>query len=288
MRSATLCASLAIAALACKSGDSSDRPAGSATPPATGEAAGTSASGATKPPPPATALVGKARLVNLHLDKDGKAQPVEVWSQETAQYAAARIAGPVELGAATDWFGVPRAGRALILPVGADPTQLQRMLGRMPTLAEGDQVTVALFASKAGPSIQALWDARADGKLAALAGPPAAGKALITLVTLGVEPHRQALDGGVGSRFFLGTGRGECVAQRVEREGLLGQIIGSGSPAYVEVAPGKTTFTLHAWPSRVSCDSEPKMSFDVEVAADQRSLVLLYTPDGKSLSTISL
>lgn len=283
MRRAFSCASIAIVVVGCKSSDG-DKPTDMPRP----EVPGLTAAGTTKPLLPADALVGRARIANLYLDKDRKSPAVEVWSRETMQHAATRLAGPIELGEASDWFGVPGSDRAVILPAGADPKQISSMLGRIPKLADGDQVTVAVFADRAGASIRSLWEARVDGKLEPLAAPPATGKALVTIVTLGIAPHEPTLASGVGTKFFLGTGRGDCAEQRVERPGLLGPLIGTATPAYVEVAPGKTTFTLHGWPSRVSCDSDPKLSFEVDVEADQRALVLLYTPDGTSLATLSL
>jgi hypothetical protein len=100
-----------------------------------------------------------------------------------------------------------------------------------------------------------------------------------------LRPHEKSLDPKYNpSSFYVGDGKGACVHQRVEDQGFQAAILGGTNPTQHDVAPGKTTFTLHKWPSAEKCSTEALYTFEVDGQDGKGTLVQLYTPDGKALA----
>ncbi|MBT8491651.1 MAG: hypothetical protein KJO07_01215 [Deltaproteobacteria bacterium] len=285
---------LGLAALLAGCGDKKEggeSPAPGSGQPATavdpGAASPGAAPGDERLPPPKDAFVGQERLVNLHLGKDGTSKTVDVWATGSARYLPVLLAEKIELGQASDWFGVPKGDRVLVVETGKKSTD--QPLASLQRPKDGDHITSILFAATGGDfSVRPHYETHADGRVDEFQGPPAAGKGFATVLSLPLGLHKQTIEAAFGAKkFHLGMGKGECPPQRVP-DGQTGQLIGGSSAAYLELAPGKNKMTLHKWPARVTCESEPVFEFEIEVKADASTLVFLYTPDGKTLKVLQL
>ena len=56
----------------------------------------------------------------------------------------------------------------------------------------------------------------------------------------------------------------------------------------LELPPGPVTISLHPWFSPDDCDQTEALQFTVDVIADSTVLVLVYSPDGETITTLQL
>lgn len=279
---------LAAVALACCAilgcGKGEDRKGGEGAPVPSASAAGGTSSAAGRQPRSTDDFVGKVRVVNLYSEPGGAAKTIDVWVPGTPQHAPLLLAGGIEVGQASDWFSVPENGRAVIAEAGKGDAQ---PLAQLQKARQGDSITAVFFPAAADPSLRSIYEVEAGKPPRELEGPPPAGKGFVTLLAPQLEPHEAGLTNAFGGiKFHIGTGKGTCPQQRVAG-GNAGQLLGL-QPAFLDLDPGRVTITLHKWPARVTCESEPVHQFDIDVTADASTLVFVYTPDGSSLAAMQL
>lgn len=238
------------------------------------------------PPPPADALEGHVRVINLYVDAAGKSQSVDVWAKRTFEWGPVKLAENIELGKASPWFQHAKGQSMAIFPAGKGPEGDE--LGGLFGAKKGEYITSTLMWQEGGASATADWEIR-DGEDANAITAPPAGKGLVVIRANQLRAHEKNLDPKYNpSSFYVGDGKGTCVHQRVEDKGFQAAVLGGTNPTMHDVAPGKTTFTLHKWPSNDGCKSEPVYTFGVEVQDGKGALVVLYTPDGKQLAHTQL
>lgn len=284
--------SLTLTLLACSKDDSADPKAApspapvpsTAQPPTTGAApAGAGAAAATQPPtapaadlppPPPEAFEGKTRLVNLLVDASGQAPTVDVWAKPSFTHGAVKLAEGIAPGAASDWFGVPKGQSTTVVPTGAGPDAPS--LGGLFAPKPDEQTSHVLTLAESGaPSV---------GLTGYKAAKPAAGKALVVLEAGAFSGHKERfkeLLGSWGHTFKVGDGK---ACREGEQKGMM---LGGTSYVPYVVAPGKTTFALHRGDD-YTCEKPPVYSFEVDAAADQGTLVHVYTPDAKAIAHLVL
>jgi hypothetical protein len=281
-----IAAALALAAAACgkkdepTKHDDDGKPASSATKTTTpGEP---TAPAVTKPPelppPPQDVFEGKARLINVYRDGDGKPVTVDVWATASFTHGAVQLARGLELGQASDWFAVPSGQSVVVVEAGAGPGGTS--LGGVWGPKNGDHVTAVLQWDGSGPTVGSYWETRAEPDEHVVA-PPQAGHGVVQL-RADQTWYQKSLDQTTGTSFLVGTGAaGECAPQRQEAAGKQGVPLGGTQAVSFEVPAGKATFSLHAWPGK--CDSEPLLGIEVEVADGEGVLAYVFTRDGATV-----
>ena len=239
------------------------------------------------PPPPADAMQGKGRVINLFVDAEGKSKKVDVWARRSFTYGPLQLAKNLELGMASDWFDVPKGQSVVIVEAGAgsDAKELGGIFGPKP----GEHITGILTADASGASVGSYWETAAE-KQSGVPEPPPAGKGLI-MVRAGqlrsLDAFEKSLrDAKIDNAFVVGDGNGSCLAQRAEETGGQPAILGGTNPTEHLVDPGKVTISLHGWMESDKCAATAVLTTEVEVNADTATLVVVYTPDaGKTITS---
>lgn len=227
-----------------------------------------------KPAPPPASFKGKARVINLLVDRDGKAHTIDVWAKRSFTHGPVRLAQNVAPGTASDWFGVPEGSPVTFVAAGADSDA--ESVGGLSAPGEGETRTVTLTLNDAGEPT--------SGQTSFEPTPPAAGKGLVVLEAGAFQGHAEAftpLLGAWGFSFKVGDGKG-C------REGRQpGLNLGGTSYVDYEVDPGQVTFTLHKGDD-YTCAQPAVYTITLDVAADSSHMVHVYTPDAKGITHLVL
>lgn len=227
-----------------------------------------------KPAPPPESFKGKARVINLLVDRDGKGHTIDVWAKRSFQYGPARLAQNVAPGTASEWFGVPEGQSVTFVAAGSDSDA--ESLGGLSAPRDGETATVTLTLDESGKP--------RSGQTSFVPTKPAAGKGLVVLEAGAFQGHAEAFKatlGGWGYAFKVGDGKG-C------REGRqTGLNLGGTSYVDYEVDPGKVTFALHKGDD-YDCKQPAVYTIELDVAADAGQMVHVYTPDAKGFAHLVL
>jgi hypothetical protein len=226
------------------------------------------------PPPPPEAYKGKLQVVNLLVGRDGKPQTVDVWALQTFTEGAVELAANLEVGHASDWFGVPEHHDVEVVPAGGGPDA--KPLAGLFAPQDGEQDSDVLALGQDGtPSA---------GRTSFKAEKPAAGKGLVVLEAGAFQGHADAFKeplGAWGYAFQVGDGKG-CRAGRQPN-----MMLGGTSYVDYEVDPGKQTFALYKGDD-YKCAQAPVYTMELDVPADGAVMVHVYTPDAKSVAHLVL
>jgi hypothetical protein len=225
-------------------------------------------------PPPET-FVGKARLVNLLVDRAGKAQTVDVWARRSFTHGPLLLASGIDVGEASDWFAAPKGQSIVIVATGAGPDAAE-LGGMFSPSSDEEQMSHTLTLRDTGTPSAGLTQFEAV--------PPPAGKGLVVLEAGAFGGHAEAfkpLLGSWGYAFKVGDGAA-CRAGRQPQ-----MMLGGTSYVDYELDPGKATFALHRGDD-YQCAQPPVYTFEVDVVADAATMVHVYTPDAKRIAHLAL
>lgn len=240
------------------------------------------------PAPDPSTFVGATRVVNLWVGPDATTQTVDVWGRRTFSNGPVLLVEQLGFGEVSDYFGVPPGYVVEIVGAGAGPDGLS--LGGV--LASRDRsriTTVFTNADPAGrPEAWAIFEFETTGSFGA-PQPPAPGRGLVVLQQANTDAFRTGLESaGVSDSYYVGDGSGVCIRQRIEATGQAPAILGGTQPVAYEVEPGRLAFELYPWTDPARCEAVPVAEFDVDVAADEAVVGLLYTRDGATLELLQL
>jgi len=273
-----------LALVAC--GDDSPTPS---TPPPAVEPAPAPAPAA-KPklePPPEDSYIGRSRVVNLIVDGKGATQTVDVWALRSFTHAEVQLAEGIEVGTASDWFGIPKGSRAVVVEAGAGP---------------GADPVTTLYAPKADEAISTVLQLGRSGAVEGMsyyeagetsmnrAKPPPPGQGMVVLFASQLRAHDAALAPTTGGyAYYVGTGKSSCAPRRgVDPDAKSMTMLGGTTDYIHDVSPGTSIFRLHRRDNKDKCAGPGVLDIEVDVAADSRTLVLIYTEDLKSLKALKL
>ncbi len=283
----TSCLALGLMSLACGKGEeASGKDEPSKTPPAAKVDPGPkkAAPPAKKnEPPPEDVYEGNARLINLMM-KDGKPVTVDVWATRSFKYAPVKLAEKIAFGEATKWFKSPKGSPVKAFLTGTGPDTKEH-LGGMFHPKKGEHITGVIYNDKSGkPTNGNYWETSEDAKKSDTPDAPPAGKGYVIFRAGQLRPHEKAMTEVTGGwALRVGDGKGNCLHQRVEDMGFQASLLGGTQPIEVDLDPGKQKITFHKGMKKGCAEVEKVYELELEVKADTAQLVLLYTPDIKSL-----
>jgi hypothetical protein len=240
------------------------------------------------PAPDASTYEGANRIVNLWTDADGQTQSIEVWGRRTFTNGPILLAEQLEFGEASEYFSAPPGYSLVVVGAGAGPDGEE--LAGVFNAGPHDQVTMVFTNDDPDGAVWApnLWEAAA-AETGLAPEPPRPGTGLVYLYAPNTRSFDETLTTSIGgSSFYVGAGAPECSRQRIEDEGFQASVLGGTQDVQLEVVPGPVTISLHPWFSADECDQPAALQFDVDVPADEIVLVLVYSPDGETLSTLHL
>lgn len=238
-------------------------------------------------PPPEDLYKGKARVLNLYVEPDGTTSKIEVWAKRSFKYGPVQLAKDIELGQASDWFGIPEGMSITIIKAGDKWDDRKASLGGIFAPKDGEYITGIVRHDGKRGSVGSNWEVRNKEDKFVPKAPPE-GKALVMVRAYQLNAFRESLTkAGLSDSFYVGTGKAEtCLRQRAEDEGKQPAILGGTNPTHHIVDPGKIKLTFHKWPSSDKCNTDPIAEFEVDAKAGEGVMLALYTKDGKSLSAV--
>jgi hypothetical protein len=240
------------------------------------------------PSPDPSTFLGASRVVNLWVGPNGATQTVDVWGRRTFTNGPVLLVERLEFGEVSDYFGVPPGYVVEIVGAGAGPDGLP--LGGVLASRDLSRITTVFTnADEAGtPEAWAIFEVDTTGSFGA-PQLPAAGRGLVVLQQANTDAFRTSLESaGVSDSYYVGDGSGACIPQRAEATGQAPAILGGTQPVAYEIEPGGLAFELYPWTDPARCEASPVAEFEVEVAADQAVIGLLYTRDGATLELLRL
>lgn len=240
------------------------------------------------PAPDPSEYEGSNRVVNLWVGPDGATKPIDVWGRRTFSNGPILLVEELPFGAASDYFAAPPGYSLVVVGAGAGPDGEQ--LAGMFNAGRNDQVTMVFTNDDPIGGVWApnLWEATAD-ETGLAPDPPRPGMGLVFVYAPNTRSFDDSLTATLGgSSFYVGSGVGACAPQRIEERGFEASVLGGTQDVQLELAPGPATITLHPWFSPDRCEQPPVLEFTVDVPADGIVLVLVYSPDGKSITTLQL
>jgi hypothetical protein len=240
------------------------------------------------PPPDASDYEGANRVVNLWVGPGGETGAIDVWGRRTFTNGPILLVDGLAFGEASEYFSAPPGYRLSIVGSGAGPDGEE--LAGVFNAADGEQLTTIYtnddeFGGVWSPN---LWEIDPSGTAGA-PDPPAPGRGLVWWYAPNTRSFSESLVASIGGdAFYVGDGSGECVGQRVEAAGFPPAVLGGTQSVELELPPGPATLTLHPWFSPEECGQFPVLEVTVDVAADDTVLVLVYSPDGTTITTLEL
>lgn len=237
------------------------------------------------PPPDPSTFEGANRVVNLWVGADGETGPVDVWGRRTFTNGPILLVEDLPFGAASDYFTAPTSYSLVVVNSGAGPDGVER--AGLFNAANGEQITT-LFTNDdddgavAAPNLFETGTAQAPS-------PPSAGSGVVWLTTANIRAFSdQMIETVGGDAFYVGDGSTTCRAQRQDDPDVAPSVLGGTQTVELELDPGPAVITLHPWFSPDQCEQTAVSEFVVDVAADESQLVIVYTPDGTTLETLTL
>jgi len=240
------------------------------------------------PSPDPSTYEGFNRVVNLWVGIDGEPRLVDVWGRRTFNNGPILLVENLAFGRASEYFSAPPGYSLVVVGAGAGPDGDE--LAGMFNADSDDQVTMIFTNEDSDGSVSApnLWE-KTDVETGLAPDPPSAGSGLVYLYAANTRSFDEMLTSALGgSSFYVGTGSPSCAHQRIEDQGFQAKVLGGTQDVQLELAPGLATISLYPWFSADGCDQPAALQFTVDVPADRTVLVLVYSPDGKTIDTLQL
>ncbi len=240
------------------------------------------------PAPDRSEYEGANRVVNLWVGPDGVTEPVDVWGRRTFSNGPILLVEELAFGQASDYFAAPPGYSLVVVGSGAGPDGEE--LAGVFNAGRNDRVTTIFTNDDHAGAVWApnLWESTAD-QTGLAPEPPQTGMGVVLLYAPNTRSFDETLTAALGgSSFYVGSGVGTCARQRIEEQGFQASVLGGTQDVQLELPPGPATITLHPWFSAEHCDQPPALEFSVDVPADGIVLVLVYSSDGESITTLQL
>ena len=240
------------------------------------------------PPPDASAFVGRNRVVNLWVGAGGVTQTIDVWARRSFTNGPVLLASGLTFGSASDYVAAPVNQSVVIVGSGAGPDGLE--LASVFNAGDGEQITTIFTNDDDAGAVRApnVFEVAPDGA-SSPPQPPTDGNGLAYLYAPNTGSFESSLTLAIGAAaFYVGDGTGSCVAQRIEAAGFAPSILGGTQQVQLDLAPGVTRLSLHAWPSAEQCAQPSLLDVDVDVVPGSGVLVLVFSRDGTSIEVLQL
>ncbi len=240
------------------------------------------------PPPDPSAFVGRTRVVNLWAGPGAGSQSLDVWARRTFASGPVLLAAALDFGAASEYFAAPVNQDVVVVGAGAGPDGLE--LARVVTAGDGEQFTLIVTNDDDAGAIRAstVFEVDPDGANAPPA-PPSDGNGLVVIYAPNPSAFESSLTLAIGAAaFYVGDGRGVCAHQRIEDRGFAPTVLGGTQNVELDLPPGPSRLTLHAWPSLDECTQPSLLDVDVDAVAGSAVLVLVFSRDGTTIEALQL
>ena len=237
------------------------------------------------PAPDPSTFEGANRVVNLWVGAEGATSPIDVWGRRTFNSGPVLLAENIGFGETSDYFAAPPGYRLVIVGSGAGPDGDER--AGLFNAVDGEQITTVFTNDDDLGAVTApnLFERGSEQS----PEPPVEGVGLVWLYAPNIRAFSDDLIASVGGdAFYVGDGSPDCRPQRIEATGGDAHILGGTQQVELELSPGPVTISLHPWFSPDECDQPAALEFTVDVAADVTTIVLVYSPDGTDLATMTL